>query len=298
MNVGNLIDTQWGIIMNNVIMDIIVRAVLISSFCLAASLVWADDTVLFEEDFEDVTLESSIQEQIKDKKVWSGTPPEDWEITNENPEDLGMPEWRTWAIVDLEWWTATAEDQRRSEFTGIHNDGKGKGKGAVSDPDEWDDWDLNGDPDALSRWNGHLITPPIKIKGAAEKSLVLTLDSSWRPEDTQDGEITVSFDGGKEERILFFKSVGIDAGAHTLVTIPTLKLKEEKINDGEQINETLEIPIDNPAGAAEMIISFGVIEAQNDWWWAIDNINLISTAFDVEPRDKLAVQWAEIKFLQ
>ena len=273
-------------------------SVLVITFWFAASTIWGIDTVLFEEDFEDVPLESSIAEQLKDKRVWSGTPPDGWEITNENPEDLGMPEWRTWAIVDLEWWTATAEDQRRSEFTGKHNDGKGIGKGAVSDPDEWDDWELNGDPDALSRWNGHLITPSIKIKGAAEKSLVLTLDSSWRPEDTQDGEITVSFDGGKEEQILLFKSVGIDAGAHTLVTIPTLKLDEEEINDGEQINETLEIPIDNPTGAAEMIISFGVIEAQNDWWWAIDNIKLISTAFDVEPRDKLAVKWAEIKALQ
>ncbi len=284
--------------MNSSIIGVAVCVIVITSFCFAVPLVWADDTVLFEEDFEGVTLESSILEEIKDKKVWSGTPPEGWEITNENPKDLGMPEWRTWAIVDLEWWTLTAGDQRRSEFTGVHNDGKGVGKGAVSDPDEWDDWDLNGDPDALSRWNGHLITPPIKIKGAAEKSLVLTLDSSWRPEDTQNGEIIVSFDGGKDEQILFFKSVGIDAGAHTLVTIPTLKLKEDKINDGEQINETLEIPIDNPAGAAEMVISFGVIDAQNDWWWAIDNIKLVSTAFDVEPRDKLAVKWAEIKSLR
>ena len=281
--------------MNSSIIGRVARAILVTTFCLSAPLVWAIDTVLFEEDFESVPLEASIMEQIKDKDVWSGTPPEGWEITNENPDDLGMPEWRTWAIVDLEWWTRTAEDQRRSEFTGVHNDGKGVGKGAVSDPDEWDDWEGNGDPDAQSRWNGHLITPPIKIKGAAEGSLVLTLDSSWRPEDTQNGEITVSFDGGAEERILFFQSVGIDAGAHTLVTIPTLKLKEEKINDGEQINETLEIPIDNPANAAEMVISFGVIDAQNDWWWAIDNIQLISTAYDVEPRDKLAVRWAEIK---
>ena len=279
-------------------MRIIRYAVLTITFCLIVPQAWSREAVLFEEDFEDVALEASIMEQIKDKDVWSGTPPEGWEITNENPKDLGMPEWRTWAIVDLEWWTRTAEDQRRSEFTGVHNDGKGIGKGAVSDPDEWDDWEGNGDPDAQSRWNGHLITPPIKIKGAAAKSLVLTLDSSWRPEDTQNGEITVSFDGDKEEQILFFKSVGIDAGAHTLVTIPTLKLKEEKINDGEQINETLEIPIDNPAGVAEMTISFGVIDAQNDWWWAIDNIGLISTAFDVEPRDKLAVKWAKIKRLQ
>ena len=284
--------------MNSRAIRVFTYSVLVITFWLAASTIWGIDTVLFEEDFEDVPLESSIAEQLKDKRVWSGTPPDDWEITNENPKDLGMPEWRTWAIVDLEWWTATAEDQRRSEFTGIHNDGKGIGTGAVADPDEWDDWELNGDPDALSRWNGHLITPSIKIKGAAAKSLVLTLDSSWRPEDTQDGEITVSFDGGKEEQILLFESVGIDAGAHTLVTIPTLKEKEEKINDGEQINETLEIPIDNPTGAAEMTISFGVIDAQNDWWWAIDNIKLISTAFDVEPRDKLTVKWAEIKILQ
>ena len=281
--------------MNSKFIGVVARATLIVTFCFATALVWAADTVLFEEDFEDVPLQDSILEQVKDNKVWSGTPPKGWEITNENPKDLGMPEWRTWAIVDLEWWTATAEDQRRSEFTGVHNDGKGIGNGAVSDPDEWDDWGGNGDPDAISRWNGHLITPSIKIKGAAAKSLVLTLDSSWRPEDTQSAEITVSFDGGAEERILFFESVGIDAGAHTLVTIPTLKMDEEDIKDGEQINETLEIPIDNPANAAEMVISFGVIDAQNDWWWAIDNIQLVSTAFSVEPKHKLAVRWAELK---
>ena len=284
--------------MNSTTVRVVTYSVFMITFCLVAPQTWSREAVLLEEDFEGVKLEASIMEQIKDKDVWSGTPPEGWEIKNENPKDLGMPEWRTWAIVDLEWWTRTAEDQRRSEFTGVHNDGKGIGKGAVSDPDEWDDWEGNGDPDAQSRWNGHLITPPIKIKGAAAKSLVLTLDSSWRPEDTQNAEITVSFDGGKDEQILFFKSVGIDAGAHTLVTIPTLKLKEDKINDGEQINETLEIPIDNPAGVTEMTISFGVVDAQNDWWWAIDNIKLISTAFDVEPRDKLAVKWGEIKSLQ
>ena len=279
--------------MNSSIMGVVVHAILITTFCLTAPMALAIDTVLFEEDFEDVPLESSINEQIKQEKVWSGTPPDGWEITNENPKGLGMPEWRTWAIVDLEWWTATAEDQRRSEFTS--EQGNGKGNGAVADPDEWDDWDLNGDPDANSPWNSHLITPPIKIKGAAAKSLILTVDSSWRPEDTQNGEITVSFDGGKEERILFFQSVGIDAGAHTLVTIPTLGENEEKRNDGEQINETLEIPIDNPDNATKMVINFSVIDARNDWWWAIDNIQFISTAFSVEPKDKLAVRWAEMK---
>ena len=152
--------------MKSITMRIVRYAVLMITFCLVAPQIWSREVVLLEEDFEGVKLKASIMEQIKDKDVWSGTPPEGWEITNENPKDLGMPEWRTWAIVDLEWWTLTAEDQRRGEFT---RDGEGDGNGAVADPDEWDDWGGNGDPDALSRWNGHLITPPIKIKGAVSE---------------------------------------------------------------------------------------------------------------------------------
>ena len=272
----------------------ITKAILVIALCFTTLPILGAETVIFEEDFEAVKLEDSIEEGVKGVKVWSGIPPEGWEITNENPKDLGMPEWRTWAIVDLEWWRQTAGDQERSQFTTKQKDGKGIGNGAVSDPDEWDDWEVNGDPDGKSAWNGHLITPSIKIKGAAAESLVLTFDSSWRPDDPQRGEITVSFDGGKEEQILLFES----SGAQTLVTIPTLRKNEEKVNDLEQVNETLEIPIDNPADATEIVISFGLLNARNDWWWAIDNIKLISTAFDVEPRDKLAVKWGEIKRLK
>ena len=275
----------------------IAKAIFVFALCFTTSTICGAETVIFEEDFEDVNLQDSIEEGVQGTNVWSDTPPEGWEITNENPEDLGMPEWRTWAIVDLSWWAETAGDQERTQFTSSEKDGKGVGKGAVSDPDEWDDWEVNGDPDALSDWNGHLNTPPINIVGAAENSLILTFDSSWRPEDTQTAVVSVSFDSGNEERILLFES----SGTQTLVTIPTLEKNKEALNDLEQVNETLEIPINNPADAAEVIISFGVIDATNDWWWAVDNIKLISTEFvttDVEPREKLAVKWAEIKALQ
>ncbi len=280
--------------MKNVIIKFSINTILAIALCLTPLAIYGEDTVLFEEDFEGVKLEDSIQEQVKGVKVWTGTPPEGWEITNENPKDLGMPEWRTWAIVKLEWWTQTAGDQERTQFTSKQKDGKGIGNGAVADPDEWDDWEVNGKPEAKSDWNGHLLTPPINIKGAAAESLVLTFDSSWRPEDTQTAEITVSFDGGKEERILLYMSSGVQ----TLATIPTLNQNEKKFNDLEQVNETLEIPIDNPADASELVISFGVIDAKNDWWWAIDNISLVSTSFDVEPKDKLAMKWAELKSLK
>ena len=269
----------------------ITKAIFVFALCFTTLTICGAETVIFQEDFEDVALQDSIEEGVQGTNVWSGTPPEGWEIKNENPEDLGMPEWRTWAIVDLAWWTQTAGDQERSQFT------KGVGNGAVSDPDEWDDWEVNGDPDALSDWNGHINTPLINILGAAENSLILTFDSSWRPEDTQTAVVTVSFDGGDEQRIMLFES----SGTQTLVTIPTLEKDKEALNDLEQVNETLEIPINNPADAAEIVISFGVIDATNDWWWAIDNIKLISTEFvatDVEPSGKLAVKWAEIKSLQ
>jgi hypothetical protein len=31
---------------------------------------------------------------------------------------------------------------------------------------------------------------------------------------------------------------------------------------------------DNPAGAASMVITFAMPSAQNDWWWAIDNVQV------------------------
>ena len=274
----------------------ITKTILVFALCFTTSTICGAETVIFEEDFEDVELQDSIAEVVQGTNVWSDTPPEGWEITRENREDLGMPEWRTWAIVDLSWWVETAGDQERSQFISSEG-GKGVGKGVVSDPDEWDDWEVNGDPDGLTSWNGHINTPSINIVGAAENSLVLIFDSSWRPDVPQKGEVTVSFDGGTEESILLFES----SGAQTLVTIPTVNKNQEVVNDLEQVNETLEIPIDNPADATEIVISFGLLDAKNDWWWAIDNVKLISTEFvatDVEPRGKLAVKWAEIKALQ
>lgn len=275
----------------------ITRIILVIALCFTTSAICGAQTVLFEEDFEDVELQDSIEEGVKGTNVWTNTPPEGWEITNENPEDIGMPEWRTWAIVNLEWWVQTAEDQQRSQFVSQENDGKGKGNGVVCDPDEWDDWVVNGDPDSITTWNGHIITPPINIQGAGPNSLVLSFDSSWRPYDGQTAVVNVSFDGGDDEQIMLFAS----SGEQTLITIPTLDKNEELVNDLEQVNESLEIPIDNPIGADEIVISFGILNAKNDWWWAFDNVKLVSTAFlptDVELRDKLTVKWAEIKSSQ
>ena len=37
-------------------------------------------------------------------------------------------------------------------------------------------------------------------------------------------------------------------------------------------NESVVIPLNNPAGAKSLVLKFGMEKAANDWWWALDNI--------------------------
>jgi hypothetical protein len=34
------------------------------------------------------------------------------------------------------------------------------------------------------------------------------------------------------------------------------------------------IDIDNPPWATNVVLKFGMFDAGNDWWWAIDNIKV------------------------
>ena len=81
-----------------------------------------------------------------------------------------MTEWAGWSFADKDWWAQATGDQRRSEFT------KATGTIAIADGDEWDDQDhAEGYLNTFMSW-------PVTISGAAEGSLELHFDSSWRPE--------------------------------------------------------------------------------------------------------------------
>jgi hypothetical protein len=58
----------------------------------------------------------------------------------------------------------------------------------------------------------------------------------------------------------------------SLPNLDTFKAAEEDCSVNDACNETVELPLNNPAGAASMILTFSMPHAQNDWWWAIDNI--------------------------
>jgi hypothetical protein len=159
-----------------------------------------------------------------------------------------VTEWAGWSFVSKSWWVQVAGDQERSLFD------QGNAVVAVIDPDEWDDL-----PRAEGMLNAFLSTPLIDVSGMQAGTLQLKFDSSWRQEDTQTVSITAQFDGGAPIEILRWESEGGDPAF----------LKPDATN------ETVAVDLNNPSGAGEMVITFGMLDAGNDWWWAIDNVEVV-----------------------
>lgn len=213
---------------------------------------------LFLEDFEGLALGPNVDEAAAGEAVWTKTPPAGWSIDDsqmfaaDNP-DRGVTEWEGWSFAVRDWWVL-ADDQTRSQFT------KASGVVAIADPDEWDD---RGSPASEGKFNSFLKTPSISLAGIPANSLFVQFDSSWRPECCDDGDnsnnqtatVTASFDGGAPVEILKYDSQG---GS------PTFKPDSQ--------NETAVVPLKNPAGASSVVLTFGLTNAGNDWWWAIDNL--------------------------
>jgi hypothetical protein len=174
----------------------------------------------------------------------------------------GMTEWAGWSFANKDWWITAAGNQRRLEFT------LGRGTVLIADPDEWDD-----NNHVQGFFDSTIKSAPIGITNAPAGSLVLVYDSSWRPEATDDGlpkfpvdaegnrindqtgYITVAFDGAPEVEIQRWTSISGDPTYHDHFP-----------------NESVVVPLGNPAGAKNAVIKLGMEKSANDWWWAVDNI--------------------------
>ncbi len=216
--------------------------------------------VVLSEDFEGLPLGPNVDETLVGDQVWTDTPPAGWVVDESgipgigDPATDGVTEWAGWAFTDKAWWTQAAEDQNRSQFT------LGIGTVAVADPDEWDDAD-HSDSAANGWYKTYLSTPEIDISGIKPGTLQLKFDSSWRPEFDnnyhQTANITASFDGGEPVQIMLWESDG---------SSPNFK--------PDATNETVVIDLQNPEGASSVVLTFGLFDAGNDWWWAIDNVQV------------------------
>ena len=209
-------------------------------------------TILFSENFDNLSLGPAVDENTVFLDFWTPTPPTGWDVDNGLMPNGGVTEWRGWSFADPRIWQDVAGDQRRSDFT------RGENVIAIADPDEWDD--LSRDP---GRFQSFLTTPAIDVGSLGADRAVLRFDSSWRPEccddadllNNQTANIQVSFDGGASQELLRWESDLIS---------PFFK----DISTNELV--TVDVPV--PAGASQMTLTFGMTNAENDWWWAVDNL--------------------------
>lgn len=205
------------------------------------------------ENFERLTLGSSVNEEVAADGVWTKSTPFNMSIDDSgvagvgNDDTDGVTEWAGWSFANKDWWVQTAGDQRRSEFV------NGVGTVAIADGDEWDDQPhAEGYVNTFLSWD-------VNITGATAGALQLQFDSSWRPEyDSnyhQTANIMASYDGADPVQVMLWES-NSDS--------PNFK--------DHTPNENVILSLDNPAGAKNVTLTFGYFDAGNDWWWAIDNL--------------------------
>ena len=230
---------------------------------LATAAAPAGKILLLDEDFEALALGPNVEEGTAGAQVWTDTPPAGWAIDESGVPGVGnsaidgVTEWAGWAFANKDWWVTAAGNQRRVEFT------LGQGTVAIADPDEWDDsthppgYSVAADP--YDTW---LSTPAIDISGCAAGTAQLEFASSWRPEFDSDyhqtATITASFNGLEPVEVLRWES---DSGS------PNYK-------PDNSTNETITVNLNSPPWATSVVLTFGLFDAGNDWWWAIDNVKV------------------------
>lgn len=249
--------------------------------CLACSEQADARIPLYVQNFNSLTLGPNVDETAPvDATAWTQTPPAGWTVDDSgvpyvNDPTRGVAEWEGWSFAQKTWWSAAAGDQGRSLFT------LGQGNVAVADPDEWDD---KGAPIATTPfagyYNARMSTGAISLAGVSAGAAQLTFSSSWRAEccdegpssaNNQTASIQASYDGGAFVDVMRWESD-----------------ESSSFYKPDATNETVVVNLNNPAGAGNVKLKFGLLNAANDWWWAIDNVEVFTpTVLEVDTQTGL-----------
>lgn len=223
---------------------------------------------LFSENFDGLTLGPNQEEAVVGDHVWTKTAPAGWIPNdagvpgiNNPPDNNGVKEWAGWSFADKAWWVEAAGGQEREQFE------RASGNVMVADPDEWDDA-----THPVGLYNTFITTPAITIPaGIPAGRIKLAFDSSWRPEGNDDdpnlannqrATVNVSYNGGAPTNVLTFDSV----------PNPSPNFHPDAPN------EAIQRDLQYNGSSTTMSLTFGLDLAENDWWWAVDNIRVFVPA--------------------
>ena len=90
------------------------------------------------------------------------------------------------------------------------------------------------------------------------RSLTLNFDSSFRPYDSQTGSVLVSLDGGEYTSLLTLDTSTVPGGSSALT----------------RVDEAVSLNFEVPEATETVSFQFAYESADNDWWWAVDNLSL------------------------
>ncbi len=245
-------------------------AFLATYLCAAAGQKALAHTTLYRETFDELDLGPNVDETVVNVNAWTKLPPTGWTRNDSGVPfaagtTRGVEEWKGWSFADKDWWNNAAGDQDRSQFDFA------QGTVAVADPDEWDDKGnpINGSPFA-GYYNAFITTPPISLAGTDPGSAKLTFASSWKPECCDDGPAPQTNNQTATVRVSYNGGASFSPLMRWESNPTSASFKDDATNELVTLN------LNNPAGAANVMIEFGLTNAGNDWWWAIDNVEVFS----------------------
>ena len=196
-------------------------------------------------------------------------------IGNSGSAADGVDEWEGWSFADKTFW-ASVDDQSRSAFT------KAQNVVAVADSDEYDDLGagLGG-----NYYNTGMTSASINVAAYQNTNLTFSFDSSWRAEGLDDTHTTLGRPDNNQTAIVYaiidndtanpipLDVWDSDAGnSNAGDTVPDRPASSSY--KGDALDESLSYQVSIPGTATSLKFAFGYINAANDWWWAVDNLNL------------------------
>ena len=274
------------------------------------AVVPAYSQVLFEENFDSllptlggsvnerlgtafVTREASDPDSVPVVGVWSATTP-GWTTDNTlstydgaptvtpgvagtGLTDYGVDEWDGWSFSNKDFWIGAAGDQDRSDFT------FGTGTVAVVDPDEYFDLGSQNDATNGGYYSSSMTSPSFAV--AAGGFYGIGFDSSWDDEAFDDSALGGTYVDQNNQSAEVLVNY-YDAGGVLIESKQAAKWNSDSsdpvyFKDGDSGARNEQFPADGskyfseaPVGAASATLSFNIANAANDWWWAVDNIQV------------------------
>jgi hypothetical protein len=188
-----------------------------------------------------------------------------WTIDNSGMLGVSLePGFDGWNAMDVKCWVNEQGSQGRSIFDlGNFN----LNACLVADGDAFYDYDENfkGTGPAPANGFNSYISRTYDMSNFDNCDVKITLEYEFRVEDLQRGTIEVSFDGGTSWQML--RELKTDAGAGitngtTLIDVPSFVAGVNFV----------------PQQTNDMILRIGYLEADNNWWMAVDSIKVEASA--------------------